>query len=145
MRNRKTLLKDTFEFKTVPFLVEVEEREMFYHKDTGEIRTPNIKGHPRGMGRTPAGWRVCKARVARVRPDYPYRIEKEWPENVSKHFKDYELLEVPKKRSSFLGQLLHGDTREDREPERDAKEIAEGAIGKLKTAYEERDKVETLD
>jgi hypothetical protein len=143
MNDITLLLEDTITFKTVPFLVQVEEREMFYNKDKDEVRGMNIGGNPCGMGRTPRGWRVVKARVANIRPDYPYRIDKRWPENVSKHFRESELLEKPIQDTVFF--IFPQTKWVEREPERSAKELAEDVVETMKSAYHNRQTVETLN
>lgn len=137
----KKLLEDTFEFEQTPFLVKVEERDMFVNPRDGRICGVNINGSPTCLGpRERASrrkWVICKAHVARVRPDYPYTIKKEWPDNVDQHFQAIELLEKPEKGWFFY-------STKEREPQRDRQELAKAAIAKLKKAYEEREEVAKL-
>lgn len=136
--NRVKRLEDTLTYKTVPYLVEVEDRDMFIHGKSGEVRGVNMRGAPTGMKSGGRAWKVCKCRVAKIRPDYPYSIKEEWPENVDQHFKVVDPFEVPTK-----GLIFYGTREADEEP-REPKEMAEEVIDKLKTAYENREEVETL-
>lgn len=136
-RNYK--LKDDFEYETVPFVVRVYDTDMFIHAKTGEVRGVNMHGAPSGMKRGSRKWVMCQCRVCRVRPDYPYSIDKEWPESVDKHVQLADPMEVPKR-----GIVFYGRGEPDEEP-REPQEIAEAAIDELQRRYEEADEPETLE
>lgn len=137
----KTLLKDTFEYHRVPFLVTVEERYVYvnpkYFKNG--LINKNKKGPQMFSWMERRGWKRCRCNFARVRPDYPYNIRKEWPENVPQHFKTIELLEKHKRKLPFWW------VKKPQDPEYTPQELAQLTITKLKKAYENRDKVESLN
>lgn len=141
----KVLLKDSFEFKTVPFLVKVERKDMFVNGDSGEIKGINIHNAPSGYDKKPSkSWVICDCLIARVRPDYPYTIKDEWPENVDKHFHTVELLEVPSKSKGLIFSKWDTEPNQDLD-DVNIREMAEKTILKMKKAYIERTKVKSLN
>lgn len=143
MGNTKLLLEDTFTFETVPFKVEVKQKDIFVNvrnKETTEV----VNGSPSGFNSTPRHWVQCEVVVATLRPDYSYTVEKEWPENVDKHFGKIVPLEQPVKNGWW--RLCTYSTMRIRESEDvDPTVVAENLIQEMKQAYENRDKVKTLN
>ena len=123
----RTLLKSTFIYKKVPFLIKVVQAERYIHKSCEKIRGVNFKGKPAGLDSS-KGWYICECIVAKVRPDYPYTIKEEWPPNVNQHFSTHEPLEIPKRK-------LFRYTKVERNPQREPKEMAKDVKQKLKNAY----------
>lgn len=144
MVGRTTLLEDSFEFQTVPFIVRVEVQERFVNGKTGESRGVNFHNAPTGMKRVPSkSWVICECVHARVRPDYPYTIREEWPENVDKHFHSIVPLEEPVKSRGLLFTSWDSERKRTIQ-DIDEKELAEKTITKMKQAYENRHKVSEL-
>lgn len=130
MRKSTLLLEDTFEYEGWEFLVTVEDTEMVINGRTNDIS----RGYKDGFS-----WKWCDCRVANVRPNYGrFTTESEWPSNVDTHFKTVEPREVPKKG------LLFWDTEELDSDPADPEHLAKLTIKKLKNAYENRTKVQSL-
>lgn len=126
----KTLHEETFEYKGIPFILIVEERDVFINPKTNEIRGQNIRERSTGLDSS-RGWILCESIVSRIRPDYPYSLpDDKQAEKFEKHHKEYELLEKPKSR------FLFGYKTVDREQERSVEELGEITIESLKNAYE---------
>lgn len=141
---RYTLLEDEFEFQTVPFIVRVEVQRRYIDGKTGESRGVNMYNAPTGMKKRPSkSWVICECVIARVRPDYPYTIDKEWPENLDKHFHTVVALEEPVKSRGLI--FTSWDTERKRTIEDvDEQALAKKTVAKMKSAYENRDKVSSL-
>lgn len=144
MGNRVTLFKDEFEFKTVPFMVEVTVRDMYVNAENGSARGVNGYNAPTGMKEKPAEWVKCKCVVGTVRPDYPYTIDERWPENVDKHFQTVVALEKPEKSSGLIFSS-YSSVKERDVDDVDSEEVAKKTIAKMKSAYENRREVKSLD
>lgn len=144
MTGRVALLEDELEFQTVPFLVKIEERVMFVNAETGECRVPNMYDAPKGLKKGGKMWVKCDCVIARIRPDYPYAVEKEWPENVDKHFSIVKLLDVPKKEKGLLFTSYSSEQKQTRD-DVDIQKMAKAVIAKMKKAYRERDKVVSIE
>lgn len=145
MSQRTTLLEDTFTFKTIPFLVEVEELDMFIDGESGETNGVNFHNAPTGHKTVPSkSWRICRCIIARVRPDYPYTIKQEWPENIDKHFHIVEPLEIPTKSEGWIFTTWDVEQYQYKE-DIDVNKLAESVVDKMKTAYKNRTKVNSLE
>lgn len=143
MGDTTKLLEDTFTFETVPFKVEVKQKDLFVNARTGET-SEIVNGRPDGFDRTPRNWVQCEVVVATLRPDYRYTVEKEWPENVDKHFGKIVPLENPVKNGWW--RLCTYSTMRVRDIEDvNPTAVAEKLIQEMKQAYENRTKVETLN
>lgn len=98
--DRVLKLEDTFEYKNIPFIVRVQEQEMYINGKNGEIRGINAYGNPTGVERNSRHWVLCRCLVSRVRPDYPYSVNHKY-EEVDKHVKIIEPYELPKRSIIF--------------------------------------------
>lgn len=139
-----TLLEDSFEFKGVPFLVKVQEREMYINAEKGRVTGVNMYGAPSGRDYVPAGWVMCDCIVAKVRPDYPFNAQNNFPDNVEKHHKAFEPLEYPEKSRGILFKSWNAVHRQNRD-EVDIQALAERAVDKLLDACETRTEVAELN
>lgn len=142
--SRQTLLEDSFEYKQVPFIVRVEVQDRYINGRTGETRGKNMYGAPAGLRRSSRAWTLCECVIARVRPDYPYSIRREWPENVEKHFHTVVPLEIPVKNRLLLIARWSAERTVNIE-EIDVEKMAEVTIEKMKDAYENRNRVKSLE
>lgn len=139
---KRTLLRDSFEFKTVPFIIVVEQKNMYINSSTGAVRKQTFAAEKEASGNKQLV--DCEVIVARVRPDYPYTVQKEWPDNVDQHFITVFPLETPVKEkhwgiiSDWKAETQH--TLNDV----DIENLARATIEKMKTAYENRKKVKAL-
>jgi hypothetical protein len=141
----KTLLKDSFEFESVPFIVKAETRQRFVNWKTREMEKLGGDISKKSGDRKTNPWVLCEMVLVRVRPDYPYSVEKEWPENVDMHFSTIVPIDVPKKESVLF--IVPKYTTERKQNIEDVKlqKAAEATIQKMKSAYENREKVATLE
>lgn len=130
-------LEDSFRFKEVPFIVEVERTEMFIDGNDGSMNGVNVWGKPTGYGendRIPKSKVICEVMHCRVRPDYPYPIRKEWPDDVDKHQHTVILLEEPVKSKGLIFTSWETERKRDAESV-DIQQMADETIEKLKDAY----------
>lgn len=145
MTKGRVLLEDEFEYQTVPFIVKVETVEKFVNAKTGEITSVSFDRTPPGYDRTPREWVICELVIGRVRPDYPFTIEKEWSDNVDKHFHTVVALDAPERVWKWKVFPTYEANRVREVDEVDSQAIAEKTIAKMKDAYENRDEVEDLE
>lgn len=145
MSKGRVLLKDEFEFQTVPFIVKVEVVERFVNAKTRELSKVCYDRTPQGYSRTPREWVICDLILCRVRPNYPYTIDKEWPENVDKHFHTVVPLESPARMWKW--KFFPTYTAESVKTVEDVDEtaVAKQTIAKMKKAYENRAEVSALE
>jgi len=138
------LFKDEFEFQTVPFIVKVEVKEKFVNVKTGEMTSVSYDNTPKGYNRATRNWAICDVIIGRVRPNYPYTIDKEWPENIDKHFHTVVALEKPTRVLKWGFFPTHTPQQIRTLGEIDSEQIATKTIAKMKRAYENRDEVKSL-
>lgn len=142
---RNTLLQDSFEFKSVPYVVRVQVQTLLVNGETDEIHKDTMNNRPDGFLER-RKWARCDCLVARVRPDYPYTEREEWPAETSQHFYSVLPLEWPRKSYKQIipsyNTVQVQDLSELSKKEIDyvAQELADEVVDKLKTAYHEAEK-----
>lgn len=119
------------EYKDMPFLVQVYDREMYINWKTGEIRGINMYNAPSGMKEAGKRWVICECMVANIRPNNPYSANDHY-EDIDKHARAVEPYEVPKRS-------LFSYSTKKREVETTPKELAQRAACKIKERFNDQD------
>lgn len=144
MAEETLLLADTFEYQSVPFTVEVFEKELFINGETRVYTQVSHGGEPAGLERENGPeWNICDCIYVRVQPDYPCNTS-DWPENVDKSAFYVLLLEEPVANEGWV--FTRWDVERIRErDEVDLQKAAKQGISKLVKQYEEREEVKSLE
>lgn len=109
--------QDEFSFKSVPFIVEVYDETHYWGRY--DERPP------------------CERRMAKLRPDYPYEVDKEWPDGADKHFHNVVWYEYPEKKWWFLPEWKFNWRKVEQEVETTVKEQVEDVMEQMVEEWNE--------